>query len=252
MVQVLQRATDMCGHAEVEPGMSMNEALMDPKTRASAAKWRSGNETRKITALCARLMNGLQAIKPSWLEGLSDGQAEPPPVRPLPHSAIGPSAPPNRWVMIYNMAWRHVRWKTMGVVLLLICFPKIVALAISVMVRLVIRAMMALVGRMLSEVGRELRELLFQATLVTSSTEESLLHYMESLFETSHPPLMEPPQPTVSTATMSCPPPPAPHPNPPWSFFTCLLVVFQIFLQRLWPLGGAGGVPGTAQRPPPP
>lgn len=91
VVQVVQKASEMCGDAEVEPGVSMNEALMDPKMRASAAKWRSGNETRRITALCARLMNGLSSIKPAWLEGLSDGRAEPQPVRPLPHHQEAPS-----------------------------------------------------------------------------------------------------------------------------------------------------------------
>ena len=68
MVEVVKRATATFGDDEVEPGVSMNEALCDPKLRASAAKWRSGSETRRVTALCARLLNGLQNIKPVSLE----------------------------------------------------------------------------------------------------------------------------------------------------------------------------------------
>lgn len=247
VVDVVREVTASCGHAEVEPGVSMNEALSDPKLRASAAKWRSGNETRRVTALCARLLNGLQSIKPSWLEGLA-AAPEPAPVQPLPmrEARVGPHEPPNRLMMVYYWFLAHVKWKTLCLVLLIMCFPKVFALLVTVVIRLLVRALLALVGRLLTEVGRELREMLFQVTLATSSTEESLLQYLETFFTVgpAPPPVIEAAAPRMQSVPADshvCPlQAPCPHqPNPPWSFVSCVLLLADLLL-RLRPMGGAG------------
>ena len=92
VVDVISKVTSTFGHEEVEPGVSMEETLADPKLRASAAKWRSGSDGRRATALLARLLNGIHSIKPSWLDG--SPAVEPQPVRTLPvreaiHMALG-------------------------------------------------------------------------------------------------------------------------------------------------------------------
>ena len=83
-LQAVSRVADEFGDAEIEPGISMQEALSDPNTRAQAARWRSGPEPRRATAILARMMQSLQSVRPSWTQALVAGElpvAEPLPVR---------------------------------------------------------------------------------------------------------------------------------------------------------------------------
>ena len=59
------------------------EALSDPSARAQAARWRSGPEPRRATAILARMMQSLQSVRPSWT------QAEPPVAELLPVRRAG-------------------------------------------------------------------------------------------------------------------------------------------------------------------
>lgn len=54
-MQAVARAEQACGEMEVEPGVSMRAALRDPGARAQAARWRSGSEPRRVTAVLARM-----------------------------------------------------------------------------------------------------------------------------------------------------------------------------------------------------
>ena len=46
-VRAVTQAAEACEGMEVEPGISMNEALLDPVHRAQAARWRNGPRTPK-------------------------------------------------------------------------------------------------------------------------------------------------------------------------------------------------------------
>ena len=81
--QVVRKATAACVSSEIEPGVSMAAALATPTSRAQAAKWRSGSESRRVTAVLARMLQGLQAIKPTWLDS-EPVELEPPVAQPLP------------------------------------------------------------------------------------------------------------------------------------------------------------------------
>ena len=240
MVEVVRRAAVECD-GEVEPGVSMLETLSNPDLRASAAKWRSGSDSRRVTALFARLMNGLHTIRPAWLENIG-GNHEPSPVRPLPvaEALHGPMQATN-WV-----AWKawilsklHKRTLVLGLVLL--CFPKICALVATTVMRLVFRALLALASRILAEFGKEVKEILWQVSWATSSTEDSVMHFLEELMFRSEASTSEAVPLMSSPSTVDPPSTPCPHhPSPPWSFVSCLLLVADLAL-RLRPMAGAGG-----------
>ena len=66
-VQADARVTEELGTAEIEPGVSTQEALNDPSTRAQATRWRSGSEGRRATAILASIMlESLHSIWPAW------------------------------------------------------------------------------------------------------------------------------------------------------------------------------------------
>ena len=241
MVEVVRRATVGCD-GEVEPGVSMLETLSNPNLRASAAKWRSGSDSRRVTALFARLMNGLHTIRPAWLENLG-GQHEPAPVRPLPvaEAAEGPKQAPS-WVAWKAWILTKLHKRTLVLFLVLLCFPKICALVVTTVMRLVFRAVLALAGRILAEFGKEVKEILWQVSWATSSTEDSVMHFLEELMFKHDTSTTSEAVPLMSTTTTVDPPgTPCPHhPSPPWSFVSCLLLVADLAL-RLRPMAGAGG-----------
>ena len=247
VMDVVSKVTSAFGQEEVEPGVSMEETLADPKLRASAAKWRSGSEGRRATALLARFLNGIQSMKPSWLDG--SPAVEPRPVRTLPvrEACFGPPEAQARWKTLWHWIWSRYGFWTLGLGLLIVVFPKIFALVVTAIMRLLVRAILALLGRMVTELGRELKEMVMQVTLATSSTEEVVLQYMDDLLamgSISSPSYVvttspSPPMASSSSSASQTMPPCSPSPNPPWSFLSCLLLVFDLVL-RLRPMGGAG------------
>lgn len=80
-VQADARVTEELGTAEIEPGGSTQEALNDPSTRAQAARWRSGSEGRRATAILVSMLESLQSIRPAWTMA---GGGDPPLAEPLP------------------------------------------------------------------------------------------------------------------------------------------------------------------------
>ena len=88
-VEAVARATEACASMEVEPGVSMGEALHDPIHRAQAARWRTGSEPRRVAAILARMMQALQVIRPAWTNSSSSNQ-DPPVAEPLPVRRVAP------------------------------------------------------------------------------------------------------------------------------------------------------------------
>ena len=58
-------AVQQLGSEEIAAGMTAQEILSDDSARASAAKWRSGTMSRRITATLARLVSSLQSWSPN-------------------------------------------------------------------------------------------------------------------------------------------------------------------------------------------
>ena len=69
--------------------------LSDPSFRASAARWRSGPQTRKVTAAFARLLSSLSAIKPDCFKRTveKENSGEMPVVEALPMTEVARKNP---------------------------------------------------------------------------------------------------------------------------------------------------------------
>lgn len=244
VLETVRRAAAEHGDQEVEPGVSMVAALGDPSLRANAGRWRGGTETRRVTALLARLMNGLHSIKPSWLEGPHhDGEPLVGEALPVRISQHGPDVPPAWYAKLLRWLWKECllnRWRTLVLTLVMLLFPRLTAMLVTAVVRLVIRACMAMVMRIVLELGKELRALCVQMSHASSSVEEILVGYVEDAFALSPAPV-----PTPAPSPGQFPPemlhlqpgaPPAPH---PFHWVSSLLLLVDIFL-RVRPMAGAG------------
>ena len=118
----------------------MQEALSDPSTRAQAARWRSGPEPRRATAILARMMQSLQSVRPSWTQALVAG--EPPVAEPLPVRRAGGADALSWWRSSVNFClystWGLRRsWRTWCLVAVILVFPKVLALMLTLIVRMV-------------------------------------------------------------------------------------------------------------------
>ena len=245
-MQAVARAEQACGDLEVEPGVSMRAALRDPGTRAQAARWRSGSEPRRVTAILARMLQSLQRIRPGWgcEEAVADlPVAEPMPMRPQPGARAWSLQSMLRWPLCLTAMRGY--WRTMAFVALAVLFPKVFAMLATVMVRLLCRAILVLVGRLASEIGRELHTAVMQLSEVSSTVEEWLVTMADEMMGFTHPvPVVQQFQPPVSSSSSStssqngsvgvCP-----SNSSPWQFLTTVLVVIDIMLHRR-PWGGAG------------
>eukprot|EP00438_Fugacium_kawagutii_P003209 Skav218054 [mRNA] locus=scaffold214:1429603:1436014:- [translate_table: standard] len=246
VASVIGKAADEFAQVEVEPGVSMAQALTDPAMRASAARWRPSTESRKVTALFARLLNGLQQIRPGWLSNMRAPTLQA--VEPLPLRAQTVEQDTTSWLQLtwkFGRRLLSLRWRTLLLLALVILLPRIFALAVTSIIRLLVRAMLALLARVGVELGRELHHLVLQLNLATFHVESALLDYVSEMFgfgSEPQPPLMASPpvdQPIpLRYDAQQCPFPSTTSP-PPWALFHSLLLVADMLL-RARQLGGAG------------
>ena len=247
-VRAVKQAAEACEGMEVEPGVSMNEALLDPVHRAQAARWRSGPEHRKVAAILARMMQALHGIRPAWIS--SPGSQNPPVAEPLPVRRA--PTPGSHGLLPAGVKWclQKIRalsygWKTWCLIMLLLIFPKVLASMLTLIVRLCVRAGFALVARLMNEVGREMHGLVLHMTQASNMLEEWVLLTLEGLISPPAPQQVPVPLSSSSSPTSSfqvhgegacgtCPPP-----CPPWNFLTAALVVVDLALHRRH-RGGAG------------
>lgn len=242
---VIGKAATEFGSAEVEPGVSMAQVLVDPGMRANAARWRPSTESRKVTALFARLLDGLQRVRPTWLSSMRS--SAPPAVEPLPLRIGCEAADDSSWwrtTRVFGHQVLRLRWRTMLLLLLILVFPRIFALGLTTLIRLLVRAVLAILARVGVELGRELHHMLLQLNMATFSVEAALLDHVNELFGFG----TDPQPPMMSTSPAASPqqlrgevaqcPLPSSSP-PPWALCHSLLLVVDIFL-RTRHLGGAG------------
>lgn len=92
----------------------------------------------------------------------------------------------------------------MTFVVLAVLFPKVFAMLTTLMVRLLCRAIMVLVGRLASEVGRELHTAVMQLSEASSTIEEWLVTMADEMMGLTHPvPVVPQFQPPVSSSSSS-------------------------------------------------
>ena len=121
-------------------GKSGADMLQCPENRAVAARWRSGDPGRRVTAALARAMQALQ----EWAGGPQRAQAStalPGPADPLPvrRNVVAATArSPSSWFS----GLRNFRWRTLAVVLAVFLFPRVWALLVALLVRLISRAVL--------------------------------------------------------------------------------------------------------------
>ena len=225
-------------------------ALGDEGYRNQAARWRSNSGTKRISAALARMMNALKGIKPSWVEDQPDfGEIKV--TEALPLAAMKTEG--RNWLkesmaVLYTFTLRQ--WKTMWLLVILVCFPKLVAALLAMLVRLVVRFCTIMVMRMVKEVVVELDGVLFQLSALTSGVEQAVVHQLEVWMTEWLPPsrallpgASDPiEQGQSSSSNMGGTPPP----QPPSYLFTNILLALNVVLTLRSHRGGVGGHQGGA------
>ena len=238
-LQAVSRVADEFGDAEIEPGISMQEALSDPNTRAQAARWRSGPEPRRATAILARMMQSLQSVRPSWTEALVAGEL--PVAEPLPVRRAGSSEALSWWRSSMNFClfstWGLRRsWRTWCLVAVILIFPKVLALLLTLVVRMVFRAGLVVIGRFFSEMGRECQGVLHQFAVASTAVENWFVDMVDGVIllpqqqQATFGDGMQTPSsssPSTSQNMGACP-----QPSTPWPFFTTILLLVDLALHH--------------------
>ena len=173
MEAVDQAARDL-GPQEIDAGRSARDILADDSSLASAAKWRSGSLQRRFTAALAKLTASLK----QWTSSPAVPAAGPPPlapVRPRPLREAGEREQPRQESqgLLTGLRVRLSTWKwgAVAILVIILLFPRVMALLLALLVRLVVRACFAVATHFF-------RELWWQASLVTSELEEALVQWL--------------------------------------------------------------------------
>lgn len=219
-------------------------AMPDPAFRAQAARWRSGDEGRKFSAVLARFLNGLSTLRPGWQAEVA-GSSDPPEVTPLPltRKTLG-SYEPAMWWRRWTDLKRFflVYWRAMWMLLVILCFPKLVATCLAVFLRMVMRLLVAIVVRVVRAAWFELDGALGSLAGLSCTLEAVLVQHLEAALGDWTPSvtpadgLMDGAgQPQVAQSTQT--PPPSSS-----QFFTQILLVVNLVMQlRTHRQGGLGG-----------
>ena len=165
-----QAARDL-GPQEIDAGRSARDILADDSSLASAAKWRSGSLQRRFTAALAKLTASLK----QWTSSPAAGPPPLAPVRPRPLREAGEREQPRQESqgLLTGLRVRLSTWKwgAVAILVIILLFPRVMALLLALLVRLVVRACFAVATHFF-------RELWWQASLVTSELEEALVQWL--------------------------------------------------------------------------
>ena len=130
-------------------------------------------------------------------------------------------------------------------VAVIVCFPKVVALVVTTIMRLLVRAVWAIIARAIAELGREVHGMTLQLSMATAAVETSLIDFVDdmlgnegpttSLHSSRNPPEGHSRQ--IEPSMQRCPVPNAAL--PPWAIFHSLLLLADMLL-RARALGRVG------------
>ncbi|CAE7723782.1 osm1, partial [Symbiodinium sp. CCMP2456] len=195
LLEAAHSAAVQLGDEPLDAGLTAAEVLQDPSACATAARWKAGSVARRVTAALAKLTTSLPTWTSQTLRPV--GGLQPVRPRPLTRVSVGPARPSAAELL---RAWLPLtRWRTWLVLVLVLLFPRVVALLIALVVRLCIRGLVAICLHL----GRELFS---QLTAAAAEVEDSLVLWLSELLLGSH----SPPQPPLLLTDGA--PPPAPPP----------------------------------------
>ena len=168
--KAVEQAGSHLGAATLDNGLTAEEVLSNPANRAVAARWRSGSMPRRITAALARAMQSLQEWSPSGaLPAGRPAAAEPLPVR----GSRGTPAAPSSTVQLWPLPWwvPRVTFRTGVLLLVLLLFPRVVALVFALVFRLLSRAAVSFLANVFLEIYQ-------QAMFSAADVEEFLVQWL--------------------------------------------------------------------------
>ena len=244
LLRAAEAAAEQLGDLEVDQGLTAKEVLADPKTKASAVRWRAGGAPRQVTAALARLTSSLGR----WVSGgpasssqLASDQLEPVQPRPVRRPQSGEtretSSPDGFMWLVCRL--RALRWRTVLAVMFVLLCPKLVALILALVVKLLVRAVVAL----LTHICKELFEQIMGAVgEIENNLVTWLSHHLGMETPTSAPLYLTTGQGVQQQPSQpSSPVPPSSLPTRPVDLVTVVLLVLN--LRRGLPAGVGGGEP---------
>ncbi|CAE7734383.1 unnamed protein product [Symbiodinium sp. CCMP2592] len=195
LYEAAETAAKGLSQQSVGNGLSGAEMLQSPENRAVAARWRSGDAGRRVTAALARAMQALQ----EWAGG---------------------TRAPSRG--------------TLAVLLAVFLFPRVWALLIALVVRLLSRALLSFAAHFLSE-------LYAQVVFGAAEVEQQLVEWLQ--WQLGWPSPAAPPAYLTNgapTTPPQAPPPPGPTalPTRPIDLLTLLLLALQLRSEKIQGLFG--------------
>ena len=165
---------------------------------------------RRLTAVLARLSQGLASVFPGFGSAGEGGDPSAEPLRPVHARPLrggvdgneATSTVPSRR-RLFGLLMNRLNMKTLGLLLLVIMFPRLLAFLVAMFVRIVASLLMRLSGRII-------RELLTQMALLAADLESQLIEWLYNAWVESQ-------VPTTGMVPMSSSPSvqPSSQPGPP-------------------------------------
>lgn len=232
-------------------GSSLAQALHDPEFVERASRWRGGNYGRQVASVLAKVAKYLRIVKPEILDNASTACALQP-VRPLP---LGPAAAaPTWWTRAQQRLadslprlGSHPSWIIWwGVTLVILLYPRMVAAILVLVLRLCLRALGLVLGRLIAELWSEARSCIWTALQSSWVLEDHLVTWLDAAWGGSSTPNLRP-APVIPSAPPSEPAvtPIAGEASPPppalLSSSLALTVAWWWLYRRPPRTGGVGG-----------
>jgi len=240
----MTQAAVALGDEEIAQGLTAAQVLEDSAATNSPTRWRSGPESRRLTAVLARLRQGLSAVLPGFDSSEDSGGAAPlQPVhaRPLRGgvATAQTASTSSSWRSRLSWLGSHLNFRTLGLLLVVIMFPRLLAFLVAMGVRLVASLLVRLSSRII-------RELVMQIALLAADLESQVIEWLYNAWlEAQAPttvvlPLSSSPSPPVPSVTSPAPPQTVTVALParPMDYITLFLLLLQVL--RSWPAGWVG------------
>ena len=175
VLAAVSSAAQSLGQTPVSGQLSAAQVLADPPSRQAAARWRSGDAARRVTAALAKVSQLLQEwVVPHSPPTGAPAVAQPQPVRPANHRdtarADNVAGAAVRWLP--SLPRLRVDWRLLLLLTVVLLFPRVVALSVALVVRLVLRA----VGNLFASL---VKELYTQALLTSAELESQLVDWLQ-------------------------------------------------------------------------
>ena len=250
LLTAVNEAAATLGDQPVVSGLTPAQVLADPSQREQAARWRAGDSVRRLTSVLARMVQSLQAYG-----GAREAPAQPPrqPVlvetRPLRPSRQGAALPSDvgagSWIRGLGDALRLFRlrltWRTILFAVMVLLFPRLVALTAAVALRLLVKAVVSLLVNVL-------REVCHQFLGMAHDFEDQIIEWLSFQMGVGPSGAVQAwwpqVQPSLLKAEAEPPPPPTPPstpatPSPTRPVDVVTIVLLFLNLRRPWQ-GGVG------------